>query len=128
MTHSRRYATGLPAAALAGIGFGGFSRLTPARASLGRMVSCALHRIAGGGFDLAFLNFSVLSRFACAHPADAPLYVLSIVDASPASVVTWKLAGVRHPSDLTGKRLSAIETDGPYQLFNTYPARCGYRF
>lgn len=95
------------------------------RFSLSRDAEDALHRVASSEFDFAFVDFSVVLRFAFEHPADAPLYVLTIFDSSPASVVTWKSAGVRKPSDLKGKTLGAVETDGAYQLFDIYLRAAG---
>ena len=96
-----------------------------AHLSLSKDAEDALHRVASNAFDFAFLDFSVLSRFACEHPGDAPLYVLTVFDTSPASVVSWKTAKVRKPSDLIGKTLAAVETDGAYQLFATYLRAAG---
>ncbi len=95
------------------------------RFSLSRDAEDALHRVASNEFDFAFVDFSVVLRFAFEHPADAPLYVLTIFDSSPASVVTWKSADVQKPSDLKGKTLGAVETDGAYQLFGTYLRAAG---
>ena len=96
-----------------------------ANLSLSKDADDALHRVASNAFDFAFLDFSVLSRFACEHPDDAPVYVLTIFDASPASVVSWTTANVKKPSDLKGKVLAAVETDGAYQLFETYLRAAG---
>jgi NitT/TauT family transport system substrate-binding protein len=93
--------------------------------SLSRDAENALHRVASNAFDFAFVDFSVVLRFAFEHPEDAPLYVLTIFDSSPASVVTWKSAGIRQPADLKGKVLGAVETDGAYQLFGTYLRAAG---
>jgi NitT/TauT family transport system substrate-binding protein len=95
------------------------------RFSLSRDAEDALHRVASSDFDFAFLDCSVLLRFAFEHPQDAPVYIFTIFDSSPASAVTWKSAGVRKPSDLRGKVLAAVETDGAYQLFASYLQAAG---
>jgi NitT/TauT family transport system substrate-binding protein len=93
--------------------------------SLSKDAQDVLHRVASNDYDFGFLDLSVLLRFALEKPESAPLYVFAIFDRSPASVVTWKTSGVIKPSDLAGKTLAAVETDGAFQLFPVFLRAAG---
>jgi NitT/TauT family transport system substrate-binding protein len=93
--------------------------------SLSKDASDCLHRVASNEFDFGFLDFSVLLRFALETPQDTPLYVFTVFDRSPSCVVTWKSSGVKKPSDLIGRRLAAVTTDGAFELFPSFLRAAG---
>jgi NitT/TauT family transport system substrate-binding protein len=93
--------------------------------SLSKDAVDALHRVASNEFDLGFLDFPVLLKFAIDNPKDAPLYIFTIFDRSPAAAVTWKTSGVNKPSALSGKTLAATSTDGAFQLFPVFLRAAG---
>ncbi len=88
--------------------------------SLSKDASDCLRRVVSNEFDFGFLDFSVLLRFAAERSQDAPLYIFTIFDRSPSSVVTWKSSGVTKPADLAGKTLAAVSTDGAFELFPAF--------
>jgi NitT/TauT family transport system substrate-binding protein len=88
--------------------------------SLSKDALDALHRVASDEFDVGLLDFPVLLKFALEHPEQAPVYVFTIFDRSPAAAVTWKTSGVTKPADLAGKTLAATATDGAFQLFPAF--------
>lgn len=88
--------------------------------SLSKDASDCLHRVASNDFDFGFLDLAVLLRFAFEKPLEAPLYIFTVFDKSPSSVVTWKSSGVNKPSDLIGKTLAAVSTDGAFELFPAF--------
>ena len=93
--------------------------------SLSKDALDALHRVASDEFDFGFLDFPVLLQFALNHSDQAPLYVFTIFDRSPAAVVTWKSSGASKPADLVGKTLAATATDGAFQLFPVFLRTAG---
>jgi NitT/TauT family transport system substrate-binding protein len=93
--------------------------------SLSKDALDALHRVASDEFDLGLLDFPVLLKFAIEHPGEAPLYVFTIFDRSPAAAVTWRSSGVSKPADLAGKTLAATPTDGAFQLFPVFLRAAG---
>jgi NitT/TauT family transport system substrate-binding protein len=93
--------------------------------SLSKDALDALHRVASNEFDFGLLDFPVLLKFALDHPGEAPLYVFTIFDRSPAAAVTWRSSGVSKPSDLAGKTLAATPTDGAFQLFPVFLRAAG---
>jgi NitT/TauT family transport system substrate-binding protein len=93
--------------------------------SLSKDALDALHRVASNEFDFGLLDFPVLLKFALDHPGEAPLYVFTIFDRSPAAAVTWRSSGVRKPADLAGKTLAATPTDGAFQLFPVFLRAAG---
>jgi NitT/TauT family transport system substrate-binding protein len=93
--------------------------------SLSKDALDALHRVASNEFDLGLLDFPVLLKFALDHPGEAPLYVFTVFDRSPAAAVTWRSSGVRKPPDLAGKTLAATPTDGAFQLFPVFLRAAG---
>jgi NitT/TauT family transport system substrate-binding protein len=93
--------------------------------SLSKDAVDALHRVASNEFDLGFLDFPVLLKFALANPDQAPLYIFAIFDRSPAAVVTWRSSAVEKPADLAGKTLAATPTDGAFQLFPVFLRAAG---
>ena len=88
--------------------------------SLSKDALDALHRVASNEFDFGLLDFPVLLKFALENPAQAPLYIFTIFDRSPAAAVTWRSSGVHKPADLAGKTLAATPTDGAFQLFPVF--------
>jgi len=93
--------------------------------SLSKDALDALHRVASNEFDLGLLDFPVLLKFAIEHPGEAPLYVFTVFDRSPAAAVTWRSSGVSRPADLAGKTLAATPTDGAFQLFPVFLRAAG---
>jgi NitT/TauT family transport system substrate-binding protein len=93
--------------------------------SLSKDALDALHRVASDEFDLGLLDFPVLLKFAIEHPGEAPLYVFTVFDRSPAAAVTWRSSGVSKPADLAGKTLAATPTDGAFQLFPVFLRAAG---
>jgi NitT/TauT family transport system substrate-binding protein len=93
--------------------------------SLSKNAEDALRRVVANEVDFGFVDMAVVLRFALAEPARAPLYVFSVFDRSPASIVTWKKSGVTRPQDLIGKTLAAVEPDGAYQLFPAFLRAAG---
>jgi NitT/TauT family transport system substrate-binding protein len=93
--------------------------------SLSKDALDALHRVASNEFDLGLLDFPVLLKFALENPAQAPLYIFTIFDRSPAAAVTWRSSGVNKPADLAGKTLAATPTDGAFQLFPVFLRAAG---
>jgi NitT/TauT family transport system substrate-binding protein len=93
--------------------------------SLSKDALDALHRVASDDFDMGLLDFPVLLKFALEHPGEAPVYIFTIFDRSPAAAVTWRSSGVNKPADLAGKTLAATPTDGAFQMFPVFLRAAG---
>jgi len=62
--------------------------------------------VAGGVYQFGWVDLPSMIRFNAANPASPLLAVYVSFDESPLAVITRKVAGIRKPSDLDGKKIA----------------------
>lgn len=78
----------------------------------------AIQRVATGGYDMGFGDFSSLTEFYANNPGvPGPAGVYVVYERSPATVFAMKGKGIAKPADLNGKRLGAPVFDGGRKAF-----------
>jgi NitT/TauT family transport system substrate-binding protein len=78
----------------------------------------AIQRVATGGYDMGFGDFSSLTEFYANNPGlPGPAGVYVVYERSPATVFALKGKGIAKPADLNGKKLGAPVFDGGRKAF-----------
>jgi NitT/TauT family transport system substrate-binding protein len=78
----------------------------------------AIQRVATGGYDMGFGDFSSLTEFYSNNPGiPGPSGVYVVYERSPATVFALKGKGIAKPADLNGKKLGAPVFDGGRKAF-----------
>ncbi len=78
----------------------------------------AIQRVATGGYDMSFGDFSSLTEFYGNNPGiPGPAAVYVVYERSPATVFALKGKGIAKPGDLVGKKLGAPVFDGGRKAF-----------
>ena len=91
----------------------------------GDTLANAVPRLADGLYDAGYGDMNALIECAAARPESAPVAVYAMHNRSPYTVAVDAAGPIRHPRDLSGKRLVSHPNDAAWRLLPELCAACG---
>jgi len=76
----------------------------------------AITRIAGGAYDFGFADLGTMIEFCVRNPGQGPMMVMTIIDRVPASLISFKSAGISKLSDIVGRKVGVGQADAVSRL------------
>jgi NitT/TauT family transport system substrate-binding protein len=80
----------------------------------------AVTRTASGAYQMGIADLSTIVEFYTRNPGASPVFVASLHDSSPQSVISLAQSAIGRPADLLGKRIGQGPSDAASRMFRAF--------